>query len=249
MCRNSLKLNDSITEFLSLGPKSQLSKLGKVSIDIGQETITASDHAKNIGVIFDTKMDMADQVNQITKSCYFHLRAISKIRKHLTTDAAKKLIHAYVTSRLDNNNSLLYGIADFLIDKLQRIQNSAARVITRQRKFDHITPTLKSLHWLPVKSRIQYNILLLTFKSQHGKAPLYLAELINLYVPARSLRSGQQNQLDQPKSTMKKYGDRAFSVCGPKLWNNLPSEIKNAESVDSFKRLLKTHLFKVAYDV
>jgi hypothetical protein len=100
-----------------------------------------------------------------------------------------------------------------------------------------------------MKSRIQYKILLLTFKSQHGKAPLYLAELIHLYVPARSLRSGQQSQLDQPKSTMKKYGDRAFSVCGPKLWNNLPSEIKNAESVDSFKRLLKTHLFKVAYDV
>ena len=95
-------------------------------------------------------MEMVAEVNQITKSCYIHLRAISKVRKYLTTDTAEKLIHAFVTSRLDCNNSLLYGTADYLLDKLQLIENNAARVITQNRKHEHIMTTLISLHWLPV---------------------------------------------------------------------------------------------------
>ena len=249
MCRNNLKLNDSKTEFLTLGAKAQLSKIGDMSIRIGGENIPASHSAKNIGVVFDSTMEMVAQVNQITKSCYLHLRAISNIRKYLTNDAAEKLVHAFVTSRLDCNNALLYGIADYLIDKLQLIQNNAARVISQKRKHDHITPTLISLHWLPVHYRIQYKLLLLTFKSQNNKAPVYLADLLEPYIPIRALRSDTQERLVQPKTRTKKYGDRAFSTCGPKLWNELPQNIKCAETVDTFKSLLKTYMFKLAFDL
>mgnify|MGYP001552403918 CR=1 FL=1 len=249
MCRNNLKLNDNKTEFVALGSKSQLSKLGDVSVRIGGEVINASQSARNIGVIFDSTVEMVAQVHQVTKSCYLHLRAISKIRKYLTTDAAEKLVHAFVTSRLDCNNSVLYGTAEYLMDKLQLIQNNAARVITQKKKHDHITSTLMSLHWLPVRYRIQYKVLLLAYKSQNNKAPVYLSDLLEPYVPSRSLRSDQQHRLVQPKARTKKYGDRALSTCAPKLWNDLPYSIKCAETVECFKTQLKTHLFKMAYDL
>ena len=106
-------------------------------------------------------MEMVAQVNQITRSSYLHMHAISKICKYLKRDAAEKLVHAFVTSRRENNNSLLYGIADYLIDKLRLIQNNAARVITQRSKSYHISLTIINLHWLPVRySSFQYNTLL-----------------------------------------------------------------------------------------
>ena len=95
------------------------------------------------------------------------------------------LVHAFITSKLDNCNSLLYGLPQFLIDHLQAVQNCAARLITRSRKHDHITPILRQLHWLPVHSRIKYKILLLTFKALHGLAPSYITEMLQPYRPSR----------------------------------------------------------------
>ena len=248
MKRNNLKLNDNKTEFVVLGSQHQLSSIGERQLTIGSDSITATISARNNGAVFDETMEMKGQVNQITRSCYAHIRAFSHIRKYLTKDATERLVNAFVTSRLDNNNSLLYGIPDYLLDKLQLIQNNAARLIAQKKKSEHISPTLFDLHWLPVKYRIQYKVLLLAFKSQHGKAPVYLADLLEPYLPARSLRSEQQQRLSQPKARTVKYGDRAFSICAPRLWNKLPSEIKEADTVDRFKALLKTHLFRIAYD-
>ena len=249
LAANNLKLNDNKTEFVIIGSKYQLSLVDKKEIKIGTETIPASNSARNIGAMLDASMKMTDQVNQVTRSCYAHLRAISKIRKYLTIDAATKLIHAFVTSRLDSNNSLLYGIHDYHLHKLQLIQNNSARLIAKKKKSDHITPTLISLHWLPISFRIQYKVLLLAFNCQHNLAPVYFADLLKTYVPSRPLRSVQQHKLVQPKSRLTKFGDRAFSICAPRLWNRLPCEIKEAGSVDIFKGLLKTHLFKLAYIV
>ena len=112
---------------------------------------------------------------------YFHIRSI---RKLLSDDSAASLIYSFVTSRLDNGNCLLNGISDALLKKLQLVQNTAARVLTKTRKYDHITPVLKDLHWLPVRERIQYKILLLTWKSLHDLAPPYLKDLLIPYTPA-----------------------------------------------------------------
>ena len=139
-----------------------------------------------------------------------YLWAISKIRTYLTTDDAEKLIYAFVTSRLDCNSSFLYGIADYIMDKLQLIQNDAAMVITQTRKHEHITPTLISLHWLPVQYHIQYKVLMLAFKSQNSKV-----DLLEPYIPITSLWSDQQHTLAQPTTGTKKYGNRAFSTCAP----------------------------------
>ena len=117
-----------------------------------------------------------------------------------------------------------------------------------KRKYDHITPVLKELHWIPVKERIVFKILLITFKALNGLAPVYITKLLNRYVPARQLRSSDMLLLKVPSSHLKTYGDRAFSVCAPKLWNQLPYDLKSSISLNIFKTNLKTFLFKQAYE-
>ena len=204
---------------------------------------------RNIGAMLDSALTMKSHINSITKSCYAQIRNLSKIRKYLTEDSAKTLAHAFATSRLDNMNSLLFGLPKYLTQKLQNVQNHMARIVKKQRKSSHITPTLIELHWLPVEYRSQYKILLLVFKCLHGKGPAYLASMLEEYQPPRELRSASQFRLSEPpaQAVHKKYGERAFSVAGPRLWNKLPLPLKCSPSVNSFKKALKTHLFKEAF--
>ena len=190
--------------------------------------------------------DQAAHVHQTCRVCYFHLKNIASIRSCLTEQAAIRLVHSLVVSRLDYYaNALLFGITDVLIGKLQRVQNYAARLVVRCDRRDHITPILKKLHWLPVKQRVTYKIILLTFRALNGLAPIYIVDM--LHRPTRALRSANNNDLQVP-STSSRYGDRTFVASAPRLWNALPRELKISTSLISFKRLLKTHLFRIAYE-
>ena len=164
--------------------------------------------------------------------------------KYLTEDAVKTLVHAFVTNRLDNFNSLLTGLPLHIINRLLSIQNSAARLITRTKKRDHITGVLQALHWLLVEARINYKILLLTYKALNGLAPLYLEELLVYKHNSRSLRSSDEKLLEVSKSRLRTVGDGSFSFAAAKSWNELPKGIRLCTSVASFKNSLKTHLFK-----
>ena len=126
---------------------------------------------------------------------------------------------------------------------LQRLQNSAARLVTRKRKFEHITPILRSLHWLPIRARIKFKVLTLVFKCLYGNAPAYLSELIKPYQPGRNLRSQSKNLLSEIRVKSKTFGDRAFEKMAPTLWNKLPQNIRHITDFDKFKSMLKTHLF------
>ena len=188
---------------------------------------------------------MKKHVSSVCKSAFAHLRKIASIRKFLTDDSISKLIHAFITSRLDYCNSLLAGSPDTIIAKLQRVQNAAARVLTKTRKFDHISPVLVELHQLPIPLRIKYKVLLLTYRSLNDLSPTYLKELLCPYTPARSLQSSSKNLLQPVRTKLARYGDRAFSTVAPRLWNDLPIHIREADSLDGFKSLLKTFLFKI----
>ena len=190
---------------------------------------------------------MAAHVHQTCRACYYHLKNIASIRSCLTEQAAIRLVHSLVVSRLDYANALLFGITDVLIGKLQRVQNHAARLVVRCDRRDHITPILKKLHWLPVKQRVTYKIILLTFRALNGLAPIYIVDMLHRHRPTRALRSANNNDLQVP-STSSRYGDRTFAASAPRLWNALPRELKIATSLISFKRLLKTHLFRIAYE-
>jgi len=244
---NYLKLNDSKTEFLILGSNTDLDRVSEKVLKIGTSEIQNSKSARNIGVFMDETLNLKTHISNTIKSCHAQIHKISRIRKYLTTDASKTIVHALITSRLDNLNSLLHKLPDCELDRLQKTQNTAARLIYKQPRENDITPTLKTLHWLPVTKRIEYKILLLTFKCLHDIAPSYLSSLLQQYVPPRPLRSSSCFLLRE-HPTVKKYGDRAFFNCAPALWNKLPRNIKQCKSVKTFKNRLKTHLYEEAYD-
>ncbi len=160
----------------------------------------------------------------------------------LPVSDAEKLVHAFMTSKLDNCNALLGGCPASSINKLQIVQNAAARVLTRSRKYD-ITPILQSLQWLPIKFRISYKILLLTYKALNGLAPAYLTSLLSRYNPSRSLRSQNSGLLVVPRIAKSTKGGIAFSYLAPKLWNSLPVNVRGSDTLSLFKSRLKT-LFK-----
>ena len=225
-------------------PHSKLSR--DVQISIGQSDITTSSSCKSLGVTLDNHMKMDKHIKSVCRSTLFHIRNIGAIRPLLPESAAAQLIHSLVTSRLDYCNALLYGVPDCRQNELQRIQNIAARVVKRVRSSpeNHITPVLKSLHWLPIKKRIIFKILLITYKCVNGLAPEYLRELIVARKSPRPFRIDSLELLDIPKTRLKSYGDRSFSFGAATEWNKLPLEIRNSPSVESFKKQLKTHLFK-----
>ena len=131
-----------------------------------------------------------------------------------------------------------------LCDKLQKLQNFAAKVILGKSLYDHVTPCLIHLHWLPIKFRINYKISLLVFKCLNGLAPSYLSNLVEIYVPSRNLRSINQYKLKTHVTKFKTLGDRSFSSAAPSVWNALPLELRREKSIDIFKKNLKTFYFK-----
>ena len=152
-------------------------------------------------------------------------------------------------SRIDHLNSLLCGLPSTTIDRIQRIQNICARIVTRCGYRDHITPILKGLHWLPVHLRIVYKVCLLTFRALREGQPKYLADLLEVKRSDHNLRSSSDTLLLKvPFTRTKIYGDRSFAATAPKLWNILPKNVRHSENINTFKRALKTHLFASYYD-
>jgi hypothetical protein len=248
MATNFLKLNDEKTELLILGSPNHLKKMKLPQLRIGGNYIQPSPSVRNIGAIFDASMTMETHVNTICRSAYFHLRNLGRIRKYLTREATETLIHAFITSKLDFMNALLVGLPQKLLHKLQKVQNVAARIITFHKPYDSITPVLRELHWLPVQQRIHFKVLVLTYKCLHGMAPQYLEDLLQEHCPCRSLRSGDQMRLFEPRTRTAMYGDRAFSRAAPALWNKLPLELRQCPTLDCFKQRLKTQLFSEAFN-
>ncbi|KAK5889639.1 hypothetical protein CesoFtcFv8_015628 [Champsocephalus esox] len=157
----------------------------------------------------DAHLTFEPHIKQLCKNSFHHLRTIAKLRPTLTLSDAEKLVHAFVSSRLDDCNALLIGIANRSIQKLQYIQNSAARILMRVRKYDPITRILKALHRLPVELRIELKASVLTHQRVHGTAPPYLKELLTPHTSLRTTRSS--NLLKPPRTKLRALGDRAFT--------------------------------------
>ncbi len=232
-----------------IGTQQQLAKLDlqNIEFELGESVVKVTDTVKNLGVILDQNFNFRSQVSAVSKGAYFQLYNIQKARGSLDEEAAKLAINSFVHSKLDYGNALLYGLPNQVTYSLQKVQNSAARTLTGVNRREHITPVLKDLHWLKMDRRREYKILTYMFKIHIGAAPEYLRELVTKYEPGRCLRSANQNRYTEISTSLKTGGDRAFAKVGPVLWNRLPSELRSMSSLSSFKRALKTYLFRVEY--
>ena len=179
-------------------------------------------------------------------ACTFDLRHINQISRFLPKPTKERVVNAIITSRLDYCNALLYGTSVVNIACLQRIHNSAARLILRRPRSDNASPLLHERHWLPVARRVDFKIRVLTYKAMHDEAPVYLCELVRPYQPARTLRSASSNSLEVKRTRTKAEGG-SFVVAAASLWNTLPNFIKTCDTLASFKCRLKTHFFHIAY--
>ena len=226
---NKLKLNDDKTEVIHINSRFKY-HYPIHSIRIGDSCSRPVTSARALGTIATSNLRMKNHVNNICRTSSLALHKIGKIRKVLDQQITEKLVHAFISCRLDFCNNLLHCILDSQTAKLQRIQNAAARLVTRSSSRQHITPILRTLHWLPVNKRIIFKVLLLTYKCIHGSAPAYLQELIQVYQPPRTLRSSSSLLLNTPVTRTKTYGHRSFVHSSPSLWNSLPHQIKTARS-------------------
>ena len=157
MLSDRLKLNMAKPEFLLIGTKRQLEKVNITTLRLGDTTITQSPSAvKNLGTWFDAQLNMHEHIKKTCSSSFFHIYNIRRIRKYLSRKTTESLVHAFVSSKLDFCNSLLYGLPDVHIAKLQKVQNAAATLVVGLPRFCHITPVLCDLHWLPIRYRIHF---------------------------------------------------------------------------------------------
>ena len=170
---------------------------------IGASSITPKGSIQNLGVIFDQCINMYQHVTSVCRAAYYHLKNIHCLKAFLTQESLVTVVHAFVTSfRIDYCNSLLYDISYHHINRLQRIQNIAARIVTNTRKYHHIASILQKLHWLPIGQRIHLKNSLTTYKSINDMAPEYLCELVSIRKSSRKLRSSGQILLQVPVSRL-----------------------------------------------
>ncbi|TKS65387.1 hypothetical protein D9C73_028345 [Collichthys lucidus] len=230
---NFLHLNSSKTEAIIVGTPNQIQASPITSLTLSGHDIPISSSVTNLGVRFDPHLTFETHIKHLCKISFYHLRNIAKLRPNLTLPDCEKLVHAFVSSRLDYCNALLIGTHSKHLHQLQLVQNSAARILMRVRKSEHITPILHSLHWLPISTRIKYKISLLTHQCIYGNAPTYLKDLLIPQTPTRSLRSKNLNKLFCPRTKLSTMGDRAFCAAAPRLWNSLPDHLRSPQTIET----------------
>ena len=253
-CRShGLKLNADKSEVIWLGTRQQLAKLNQSDKELHFQNgvLQASETARNLGVTLDGQLSFDKHARACSRACIYHLRRIRQIRRYIDDDSLKLLVHAAITSRLDYCNALFAGSSVAVRQRLQRIQNCAARLVCSEPThsngvYHHTTPLLQRLHWLPVDRRITYKLCVLMFDVLHGIAPVYLSEMCSRCSDSR-LRSSSQGNFVVTR-TRTRLADSSFAVAGPAAWNSLPVSLKNIESHSTFCPKLKTHLFIAAFN-
>jgi len=244
---NGMLLNPDKSEILLVARKVNAKKFAHgMGISVAGSNITFSVQLKSLGVTLDQSLSFDQHVGNIVKASNFNICALRHIRPMLDRSIANTIACSIVSTRLDYCNSLLYGTSVKNITRLQRVQNTLARVVSGARRRDHIRPVLKDLHWLPVPQRIQYKVALITHKTLSTGQPPYLHNLISEHKPSRHLRSEGQRLLSKPTGLLSAQASKAFTRASEKVWNSLPDVVRKTNSLCAFKKKLKTHLFECA---
>ena len=236
-----LQLNASKTKIMIIAPSSLRREIIVNGTFINGKCIRFVDSAKNLGVIFDNELSFSKQIDKVVSASFSTIRLLSRVKYFLSTEELNTIVCSLIFSAMDYCNALYYGLNKSLLNKLQRVQNCAARLVMKVNRFDHISldDIFRKLHWLRVRERITYKVLLIVHKSVNNVAPVEMSKLFKLSSSSRT------KKLDV-LSCSGSMGDRAISVSGPKLWNGLPHGLREETRTEEFKKSLKTFLFKDA---
>ena len=253
MSKKRLKLNENKTVCLLIGSTHNLKSFNDFkTVWINGNQIPISDKTRDLGVIIDENLTMHSQIHSVVKSANFQLKNIAQIKRYLDQDCLKMLVNNLIINRIDYCNSLYYKLPDCLLKKLQNVLNRAARLITGRPPWERITPTLIELHWLPIKARIIFKICALTYQALKTQEPRYLKKKLHKYhIPedfVQTRHSTDQHRLDEPRANSG-MGARAFAHSAPRLYNKLPTNIKESENIATFKKKMKTYLFNDCYNL
>ena len=251
MTADKLKLNDDKTELIVIGTRPQLDKISISELRIDHVKVSAVCNVRNLGKWFDNHLSMKTAINKTCQSELYHLHNIGRIKRFLSFEGRKSIVHAVVMSRIDYCNSLLYGVAATNLSKLQRVQNAAVRLVCSLPRHEHVTSSFIRLHWLPIKFRINFKIAMLCFKWIHGHALNYLKRMVAIQKTSiYNLRSSTSIQLeDHSRRSKETLGDRAFSDASAKIWSSLPKLLQSQQNFNTLKSLLKTHHFREAFNL
>ena len=233
-----LKLNESKTKILIMAPPSVQSEIFVRGIFIGNDCIRFVDSAKNLGVILDNVLSFENQINKVVKSSFNTLRQLHQVKGYFSTDDLKQLVSSSILCNIDYCNALYFGISSCLVKKLQHVQNCAVKLVMKKKNFlGKLDSAITDLHWLKVPFRSVFKQLLIVHNCIRGNAPNEIQALLF------STDSERTNRLKQATYS-NKYGCRAFSYTGPKLWNMLPGYVRDVDETENFKKILKTFLMK-----
>ena len=245
-----LKLNDKTKLMLVTSKRTKHLHNLPTSITMCNAQIPFNQSVKNLGLTLDCHLTMNAHISNISRTCYLELRRLASIRRFLTSTATATLVSAFVLSRIDYCNSLLFGSTHDVTSRLQRIQNYAVQIILRLPKSSSITTHLKSLHWLPVKARSTYKIACLCYHCHSSTAPSYVTDMLHRKpLHTRNTRPSSYTMplLNRPAHSKATLGDRSFSFASSSVWSSIPNDVRCAPSLSSFKSRLKTYLLRSVY--
>lgn len=238
-----LQLNPSKTQIMVLGPQRILNKISLHGIQLTDSVcVRFTCSTKSLGILIDETLSFKQHIIKLKQDCFRLIRNVCKMRFIFTKDQLKTIVNSLIVCKLDYCNGMFYGVDERWIDELQRIQNAAGKAVYGLYKHDHVGNTLQKLHWLPVRERIIYKVLLIVFKCLNGMGPQYLTEMLTYGNYSHNIH------LMEPYMNTA-MGERAFQKYAPRLWNSMPSSIKECTTLPTFKKYLKTHLFQIAYNI
>ena len=255
MTSSKLKLNPDKTEFILIGSASNRIKLSPFfPVTLLDGKFDPSDKVRNLGVIFDRDFSFSQHVSTVCRSCFYYIRDLCRIRRHLSRSTATTLANALVTSRLDYCNSLFFSLTKKQLKRLQNIQNTLCRIVTHTSRFSSVSGPMRTLHWLPVEFRIIFKTNLISFKALHTGQPLYIKDYLSPYTSVKQIRRSNPElnllatpHFDRRIHKSKVHLSKSFCYSAPRLWNSLPLKVRTASTLSTFRSSLKTHLFSLAY--
>ena len=211
-----------------------------------------SSTVRDLGIYLDSDVSMRSHIKKTVSTCFAALRRIRSIRRSVPRRVLVSLVASLVLARLDYGNATLAGLPTSLLNRLQSVLNAAARLVSAARRYDHVTPLLRDLHWLRAPQRIEFKLATLVFRCLNGMAPSYLADELHRVAnldSRRRLRSASTSALIVPRTRHTTLGDRAFPVAAARVWNSLPVYVTESATLLTFRSRLKAELFSRSYPV